>query len=242
MKKLYILKTGSTYPAIKKQHGDFEDWILEGLNRSKEQVMVRDAQINSHPPSFETCAGIVITGSHSMVTDSSDWINRVIQWLPDAVELKIPILGICFGHQLLAQAMGGKVKYNPGGREMGVNTIKKFSTANDDLLFKTFPEQIEVLESHRQSVIELPTSAKVLYYNDHDQNQAYVINNSTWGIQFHPEFNESIMKAYIYHQKEELEKEGFSLTKLIKDLNHFNRNQNILTRFLEIVENEIIYQ
>src|SRR5688572_21533998 len=71
------------------------------------------------PPSREGFAGTIVTGSGAMVTDRHEWSERSAQWLRDAAHDGMPLLGICYGHQLIAHALGGEVDYHPAGREMG---------------------------------------------------------------------------------------------------------------------------
>jgi len=235
MKPIVIAKTGNTFPNIKNQYRDFENWIIAGMGVRRDNVQIFDIQKNEYPPIIESCGKIIITGSHSMVTENTDWIKRFTNWIKKAAELNIPILGICFGHQLLANALGGKVNFNPKGREIGGHKITLTTNAKDDMLFQNCPERMMVLESHQQSVTELPPKAKVLAYNDHEQYQAFVINNNIWGVQFHPEFNEWIMQAYIREQKEDLENEGFDVIELTNNLKHYKKSESIFKTFIEIV-------
>src|SRR5512143_3057996 len=119
MRRVIIVKMGSTLPALISKKGDFEDWILSGMEIGKEASLVVDVGKDSLFPSFVEISGIVITGSHAMVTEHQDWSERTALWLVKAVEHEIPILGICYGHQLLAYALGGEVGDNPHGREFG---------------------------------------------------------------------------------------------------------------------------
>ncbi|MCL4192324.1 MAG: gamma-glutamyl-gamma-aminobutyrate hydrolase family protein, partial [Thermoguttaceae bacterium] len=119
MKRLLILKLGSTFPDLARTHGDFEDWIARGLSLPAERIAVADAQSLQQLPAPQEFCGVVLTGSHSMVTDAEPWSERVSDWVAGAVEAEVPLVGICYGHQLLARALGGEVDYNPRGEEYG---------------------------------------------------------------------------------------------------------------------------
>lgn len=112
MKKLYIIKAGTTYPVIKERFGDFDTWTLQGLGKTEAETRVLDAVSGAALPMAADCAGVIVTGSHSMVTDDLPWSVELEEWIPSVVEAGVPFLGICYGHQLLARAGGGEV----GGR------------------------------------------------------------------------------------------------------------------------------
>lgn len=114
--KLVILKTGSTYPSLKARFGDFDRWFVRGLGGGLDISVVNVAAGESpgHPEQWD---GIVVTGSPAMVTDRETWSELTGTWLAQAVDQKVPLLGVCYGHQLLAHALGGEVGYHPrGGR------------------------------------------------------------------------------------------------------------------------------
>jgi GMP synthase (glutamine-hydrolysing) len=117
MGNLVAIKTGGTFEDIAAGRGDFEDWILIGMALAKEGAIIVDVCHGARLPDYESVSGIVITGSHDMVTQHHDWSESVAGWLSGAVERQIPTLGICYGHQLLAYAMGGSVGNNPNGME-----------------------------------------------------------------------------------------------------------------------------
>lgn len=236
MKKILIIKTGETTPEILARRGDFEDWIISGMGVDKEAASVVDVVRGADLPGPDDVAGVVITGSHDMVTDRLDWSERTAKWLPGVVSRGIPVLGICYGHQLLAHAMGGCVGNNPRGLEFGNTTIDLIETAWTDPLLKDFPSPLEVHASHSQTVLELPEGAVHLASNPMDSNHAFRIGECAWGIQFHPEFDADIMTEYIDAFHDWLVENGADPDSLLKNCHDIPDNPRLLKRFAEIIE------
>jgi len=197
MKHLLIIKTGSTFPSLAARHGDFEHRITSKLNGIEVPVMTADVQRGDQLPHADLLSGAIITGSHAMVTDREPWSEKTALWLADASHQGLPLLGICYGHQLLAHALGGSVGYNPEGSEFGSVTVTLNRDAEKDALFKGFPHKIRVQACHKQSVLSLPKGAQLLASNSHDPHQAVAINDHAWGVQFHPEFDALFIREYI---------------------------------------------
>src|SRR5690625_6734079 len=81
------------------------------------------------------------------------------------------MLGVCYGHQLMAAAFGGHVDFHPEGRESGTLAVRLTETGRADALLGTLPERFYAHLTHAQSVLEAPSDAQVLAFNDHDANQ-----------------------------------------------------------------------
>ena len=156
MPKVVIIKTGSTLPALLAKRGDFEDWTLAGMQGANGNVVVVDAQDGAPLPDYDEIAGAVITGSHAMVTEHEPWSERVAAWLPGLVARGIPTLGICYGHQLLAYALGGEVADNPNGREFGTVVVHLEDAAQEDALLGGLPAPFPAQACHTQTVTRLP--------------------------------------------------------------------------------------
>ena len=197
MKRICIIKTGSTFSETRQRYKDFEEWIADKLEPARSEVFTVDLQAGEALPHLEVCDGVIVTGSHSMVTDEEAWSRRTAQWLSDAVKKEIPLLAICYGHQLLAKALGGVSGYHPKGIEIGTVEIDVTDDAGDDPLFGDLPKRFKAHTIHSQTVLSLPADAVRLAFNAHDENHAFRIGKKAWGVQFHPEFNKAVMKAYI---------------------------------------------
>lgn len=234
MSKILIIKTGCTLPALAARKGDFEDWVLAGLRVDPQRVSIADVQAGQSLPAYQAVAGVVITGSHAMVTDRHEWNERAARWLVGAVEQRLPVLGICYGHQLLAHALGGQVAKNPAGRECGVVAVHLNQAAQTDALLGGLPNPIYVHVSHEQTVLKLPANATLLASSDRDRHQAFVIEGCAWGVQFHPEFDAEINIAYINDDRQELLAEGQDPERLIATCRDTPYGSEILQRFARL--------
>ena len=112
----YVIKAGDTFPDLIEQMGNFEDWIISGTGLAPERVRVVNAEAGEALPDPETVRGAVISGSHSMVTQGLAWSLALEDWARQMIAAKVPLLGICYGHQIMARAMGGRVDFHPGER------------------------------------------------------------------------------------------------------------------------------
>lgn len=235
MKYLYILKAGTTFPSILNRFGDFDQWTISALHPGDVPVRVVDVENGENLPPAGSCLGVVITGSHVMVTDNLPWSLAIEEWLPSLIQEEIPLLAICYGHQLLARAMGGDVCYHTGGIETGTVDVCLSSAGSEDLLFSSTPQHFPAQADHSQSVINLPPGAVCLASSAHDAHLAYRIGPCAWGLQFHPEFTAEIMSLYISEQAEKLHQEGFNVPDLLAGVRETSISQGIMRKFSQIV-------
>ncbi|WP_462280525.1 glutamine amidotransferase [Salinivirga cyanobacteriivorans] len=235
MKKLLIVKTGSTYDSIKKNHGDFEDMIIAASGITKEKFDVFDARDESLTfPLPDKYAGIIITGSHDMLTYNDDWMQDLKDWINTITDTDTPTLGICFGHQAMAEAFGGVVDYRDWGPEVGYVKVKFDAEAYNDELFSLLYDKCSVYQYHSQSVIELPRGATLLATNSIDPVQAIRYNSHMWSCQFHPEFNHEIVAHYINQNALHLTTEGLDPYELLMRLEPDQTGEKLLKQFIKI--------
>lgn len=234
MTSLLIIKAGSaetTVPDIVADRGDFERWIACGIGMSMDETHVARIRDGEPLPEPSAYRAIVITGSAAMVTDRADWTERLREWIPVAIRARVPMLGICFGHQAIADALGGRVDWNPRGREMGTISVQITEHAKADPLFCVLPPEAPFHASHLQSVFELPPGATHLAFNDHDPNQAFRVEGHVWGVQFHPEFELDVIRGYIVSRAEALEAEGLVPSALLERTRTSAHGAKLLERF-----------
>lgn len=234
-RKPAIIKLGSTMPSLSTHRGDFEDWVLAGMAMRRENVIIVDPRQGEVLPALDGISGAVLTGSHATVTEHAKWSEQTADWLRRAVFKGLPILGICYGHQLLAYALGGEVGNNPRGSEFGTVPAQLKRTARTDWLLGGFDETIKVQTSHSQSVLKLPPDARVLASSNMDPHLAFVIRGNVWGVQFHPEFDVEVVKAYIRAHREELHEEGPDPDALLEACSPSPAGPEILRRFTQLI-------
>ncbi len=141
-----------------------------------------DATDGELPRTFDY-DGVVITGSRSSVYWDEEWIPKLVAWVSDAAERGIPMLGVCYGHQVLAEALGGRVA-DMGEYEIGYREI---THDGDSELFDGVDETFTAFTTHSDAVVELPPGAVCIAENEYGVH-AFRKGNA-FGVQFHPEYD-----------------------------------------------------
>jgi GMP synthase (glutamine-hydrolysing) len=215
MKPILILKTGSAPAAIAASHGDFEQWFQQALNSQDHAVDIHviDARqwasaAQASAVNTQDFAGIVVTGSPAMVSHQEPWSEVTAQWLQRAVAMEIPTLGVCYGHQLLAYALGGSVGPNPYGYHVGTTTIELAQAGHHDALLKAFAQTPHAQVTHMERVLSLPEGAEVLATTAADPHHAVRFGSCAWGTQFHPEFSAAVTQSYVDERHAEIRASG----------------------------------
>jgi GMP synthase (glutamine-hydrolysing) len=232
---LLVIKSGTTLASIAARRRDYDTWIITGTGFAVSDVQVVNVFQNEALPPPNSVQGVVLSGSSAMVTDREPWSERTAEWIRELVSLERPLLGICYGHQLLAQAMGGRVDYNPRGRHIGTVDVTLRATVKDDRLFDVFQSPMHVPVCHRQCVLELPPGATWLAEAAMDPHHAFRIGARAWGVQFHPEFDAGVVRSYIDVRRDELAKEGLDAGAIWENAIDSADGTLLLRRFAEIV-------
>lgn len=208
MRPILILQTGNPPRAVSASHGGFAAMVQAqaGLQPSQTAVVkVYAGETLREPGAY---AAAIITGSPANVTDRDAWSLETAAWVREAMAADLPLLGLCYGHQLIAEALGGQVDFNPAGRESGTQDVERTPAAADDPLAAALPEHFAAHFIHEQSVMRPPPGATVLARNAHDGYQMLRFGPHAWGVQFHPEFTADIMRTYVQVLGEKLTQEG----------------------------------
>jgi GMP synthase (glutamine-hydrolysing) len=170
-----------------------------------------------------------------MVTDNLDWSLAIEAWIRSMVTAAVPLLGVCYGHQLLGRAMGGRVGDHPQGKEVGTFDIRLRPEARKDPIFSALPAQFAVHTTHSQSVLALPPGAVLLAENDFEPHHAFRLGSCTWGVQFHPEYDSRVMRDYILAQADSLADSGRDSDALLQAVRETPMANSILQKFVSLV-------
>ncbi|RDX91055.1 Gamma-glutamyl peptidase 5, partial [Mucuna pruriens] len=149
---------------------------------------------NHHLPLYNA---FVITGSCHDANANHPWILHLLTLLNKLDTMHKTILGICFGHQILGRALGGKVSRSPNGWDIGVRTVHVSSSLPLHLSSLNLPSKIAIFECHRDEIRELPAKAEVIAWSENTGIEMFSYGDHIMGIQGHPEFTHDILFHFI---------------------------------------------
>ena len=237
-KYIAIIQTGVPIPTVMEKHGDFDTMFIKHMQIDGLKCQTFKVFQSLKFPDTKNLAGIIISGSPSMVTEKLDWSEATIQWLQLIFKHNIPILGVCYGHQLLAKALGGQVDWNPNGRQIGSISMQLNHEAHSDPLFSNLfqhnQKTIEYYATHLQSVTKLPKDVILLGSTDIDFNHCFRYKHNIWGLQFHPEFNAKIIREYIHARSDDIIQEGLNPNEIINNIIENDNGIQLLTLFKQL--------
>lgn len=232
-KPLLIIQMGLPPQDIIAQFGEQGRWMLEALGEDAPAALIVQPFLGEALPDPADVSGAVLTGSWNMVTDREPWSEATAQWVRQAMLAQLPLLGICYGHQLMAHALGGVVGYHPQGREVGHYEIELIAEAEHDPLLVDLPARFTALLSHEQTVITPPPGARVLARSAHDPHQILRYSDRAVSVQFHPEFTVPLMRACITRRAAQLDEEGFDSAAMLQTLASTPEAHQILLAFAQ---------
>lgn len=181
------------------QHLDIEPPALIGETIRQAGHELDTIRPNDGQPVPDTLAGhdgLIVMGGPMSANDALPWINREIALLAHAIQHDAPVLGVCLGAQLLARAAGASIIPSPV-RELGWYPLQPAPAAKGDPLFDALPQGgLEVFQWHGET-FTLPPNAAWLAAGAHVPNQAFRLGRRLYGLQFHVEVDESIIRAWV---------------------------------------------
>lgn len=151
---------------------------------------------------LENVDGVVIGGSDTSVLDSFAWTNSIIELIKQIAEVKMPLFGSCWGHQMVAKVFGGEVVSDVSRKEMGSIEVVLTPQGKDDLLFSRLPGKFVAQSGHKDHVIELPQNIDPLAYSELSPYQAIKVKDCPiYGAQFHADMDKIELKERLeYYQ------------------------------------------
>ena len=188
--RIGILQTGHAPDALIGEMGDYSDMFERLLGGRDFDFTTYDVVDGQFPPSAEAQEGWIVTGSRHGAYEDHDWIPPLEKLIVEIADTGHPMIGVCFGHQIIAQALGGKVEKFRGGWSVG---RQEYDFGDETLALNAW---------HQDQVVDLPVGATVIASNDFCQNAALVIGKSILTIQPHPEFDRAMTQGLIEHRSD----------------------------------------
>ncbi|MBL4667016.1 MAG: type 1 glutamine amidotransferase [Sneathiella sp.] len=176
-KKIGILQTGRVSGNLKLEFGEYPEMFMNLLGDDRFTYEVYAVVDGVFPNGPEDCDGWIITGSVHGVYEAHDWIKPLEEFIRRLVASNIPTMGICFGHQIMAQAMGGLVEKHPSGWGIGVQEYSDLETG----------EKAKLLAFHQDQIIEPPKNTTTTHTSDFCQYAGLRYSNTCFSLQPHPE-------------------------------------------------------
>ena len=183
--KIGILQTGHSPDELKDDLGDYGDMFVKLLGNQGFEFEIFSVVDNQFPASIEDADGWLITGSKHGAYEDHDWIPPLEELIREIANIGDPLIGVCFGHQIIAQALGGKVEKFAGGWAVGRQT---YDFGGAEMSFNAW---------HQDQVTERPEGAMVLASNDFCENAALLYGDQILTIQPHPEFGAAFIDGLI---------------------------------------------
>lgn len=229
---LLLIQTGTPPVEIASDHGDLPIWFGNLLAPWRNKIRVARVFAGEPLPAPDSDTIAVITGSWDMVTERLAWSEMTAGWIRDAMAIEMPLFGVCYGHQLMAHALGGEVDYHPAGREAGSKTVTLSANGLTDGLLADHPAAFSAHLTHMQTVTRLPPRATVLASSSHDAHQIVRYGEHAVSTQFHPEITPEIARSLIAYRQAALRNEGIDPDKLSREVAESPVASAILTRFV----------
>ncbi len=202
MKKIGILRADPVNPKLSGEFGEYEDMITKALSTIIGEFTYRtyDVQQFEYPEDINEVEAYFITGSSASAYDDLAWIHQLCDFVRVLDKQKKKMIGLCFGHQLIAHALGGKVALSGKGWNIGIKTVSLTNIGQQQLgKFTSF----NLINSHRDQVLKLPKDCITLAGNTFCPIYMYQKEQHIFSIQGHIEMTKAYA-AQLYQLREHL--------------------------------------
>ena len=189
--RIGILETGYPPAHLVDEHGSYPDMFRRFLGEDAGRYQVFDVQKGEYPAQAESYDALLVTGSPAGVYDPHPWIAELIGYL-QAVKGRTALVGVCFGHQVMAQAFGGQVRKSERGWGLGLHTYR----VAEPQAWMDPVSEITAPVSHQDQVVERPPAARVVAASDFTPHAVLAYEDQpAISFQCHPEFTRDYAKA-----------------------------------------------
>ncbi len=192
-----VLKAGTASRATRERLGDFDALFTELLALPGQQWDVHDVEHGAFPADISAYNGLVITGSVASAYDDEPWVRQLLDATRAAHAAGVPILGICFGLQIVALALGGAVGPNPEGWDLGVVDVQWGEAAAQQAALAAAPEPLRILQTHQDIATELPPGAVLLGSSRRTRHEIFTLGEHVLCLQGHPEMDAEMVRELL---------------------------------------------
>jgi GMP synthase-like glutamine amidotransferase len=193
--RLGIIQCDEVRSELKDVYGDYDQMIINAIRRTNPEIIgityrVFDGKL---PYSVDDCDGWIATGSRYSVNDNNSWTRRLENFVRDIFEASRPLVGICYGMQMIARALGGTVQLSASGWGIGVKTSQIHR--REQWIDNALGDAVNLLVSHKEQVTSLPRNGFCIASSDTCLNSIIRVGSSMVGFQGHPEFSYEYARA-----------------------------------------------
>jgi len=203
MNRIGILETGHNAAPLAERFGRFSDafarWLAVHRDEYPVELDVYRVEEHEFPASVDACDGWIVTGSAAGVYEDHDWLEPTRAFLREAVASRRRVLGVCFGHQLLAQALGGRVEKSDRGWGIGHHSYDVH--ASEPWMDPALP-RVSLLACHQDQVVSVPPGARVLASSAFCEFAMLALDEHVLTVQAHPEFSPEYAAALYGSRRE----------------------------------------
>jgi len=197
--RVCMLLAGHKDPRMDPALPSFCDLLIDLFEKCDPDHRIHMAEMpvieGSFPEDPEAFDGYLITGSPFSVYDPHPWILRLLDFVRIIYDAKLPLAGICFGHQAIAQALGGEVAGSSKGWGVG---IRRSSLLDSTSWMDSAATSCDLIYSHRDQVTALPDGARLLMGDDFCPYASFSMNDTVFALQGHPEFTREVALELIH--------------------------------------------
>ena len=203
---LGILQTDSVLAQFQPEHGDYPQMFSDLFDGLGTDLRFTNYDVQRSCPPDIVCDAYVITGSRNSVYEDLPWIKELVSYLRNVLYMEKKIIGVCFGHQLMAHYFGGRVAPAEAGWAVGVH---RSSVVAEQAWMADGGVDVALLSSHKDQVTELPDDAHTYLSNDFCPIAGFTVGDQIITVQGHPEFGKGYAKDLMDMRQEMLGKETY---------------------------------